>query len=1086
MTAPPLRSLAPLLLVLALLPAPRAAAQTATSASILGVAAGQEGALPGLEVTVTHAATGAEVRTLTDREGRFRVFGLAPGGPYTLRVRGLGVRESRREGIRLAAGQVLRLDLEITPEAVAIAGLEVHAPGSEQLINPSRTGAATHVDAAQIQAVPTLSRNVMELTDLSPLVRRGEGFSIAGQNERYNALRLDGATIQDLFGLSPTGSPGGRSGARAVPLAAVEQYQVLVSPFEVRHSGFTGGLLNAVTRTGTNQWQGEGFAQRRDQRLVGDFVFDGESVRPVSFLRELYGGWVGGPLQPDRLHLFVAAEVERRRHPTEGISYGDIDPRAFGLSPDSLARLQSILASTYGLDPGQMESFPLENPLANLFARLDWQPRAGQRLSLKVNLTGAEEDISPTRERTVEYGFSSTAYRYEARSRAATLQWNTQLRGGVGNELMVHLQGARESNRPVSELPFVQVDIASHFGSARHERLLELGAHPDAHASRLEQHIVQVSNQLTFGVGDRDLALGVSFDRMAVRHLSGHSSQGFYRFASLQDLEENVPVFFQRQLLDHDPDRLPRLILYQAAGYVQSEWSPLDGLRVQAGVRLDVPILHDKPDENTHVRRTFGVGTTELPTSYAMVSPRVGFNWQRSGALRTQLRGGAGVFAGAPPLAWLAQAYDYTGRQGGWIVCPDSLSAPAFDPAGPLPGACQGEAAGRNAPRQVVIVDRGFRFPQDLRMSAGVDQELPGALIGSLEAVYTYALQQVHVMDLNIGDRREGVLHPQAYPSSLGPREYYGVAVGEGFAPAPVSDRYEQVLLLTNRGRNQSFVLAAELQRALGQAFMLRGAYAYTRSFDTQSLTAADLASSFGRTATAWNPNDPGLRPSRYDQPHKVVFSAAARADHRAGESRLSLVYTAQSGTRYSYVYWNDVNGDGYPGVGNATGERNDLIFVPAIPSDIPTGASHGFAMHRLIEMEPCLERARGRIIERNACSTPMSHALDLRTSHAVRLPGGLRGEITADLINVLNLLDSRWGHVYRVPANVPVLAHVGRVPGAGNFPPVALPEDPLIPFYYVGPLRIGDDGRIWPVRAYTPSFPESQWQAQLGLRVTF
>lgn len=1080
--------LVPLFVLALLLPLSRAAAQTSSAGSIIGTVLDEaERPLPGIEVGAVHGGSGAEFRTLTDPAGRFRLINLPAGGPYELTIRGLGIAETRRAGLRLQAGETLRLDVVASAEAVAIEGIEARAAGTERVINPSRTGSATYIDAAAIESVPTLSRNLMELTSLSPLVRRAEGFSIAGQNERYNALRLDGANVQDVFGLSPTGVAGGQSHAKPVPLAAVEQYQILVSPFEVRHSGFTGGLMNAVTRSGTNEWKGEVFTHRRDERLVGDFSFDGEQVRPAHFLRQLHGGALGGPLARDRLHIFLAAEVEERRHPTPGLSYGDADPRAVGIHPDSVARLLDILETVYGIEGGTLESVALENPLFNAFGRLDWHPRSGQRLSLRLKLADAGEDIGPLRHRAGEYGLSSTAYRYSARTRSATLQWNAQLASGVGNELLVHLQRSRERNEPESRLPFVQVDVWSHFESIPFYRLLEFGARPDAHASRLKQDVLQIANQLTFGVGGHEMALGVGFDRHDVRHVSAPGALGAYRFASLRDLEQNIPSFYQRRSLAEGAEAVPPgFILYRAGGYLQDEWSPAERLRVQAGMRVDVPILHDLPDENTHVRRTFGVGTTDMPSSFLMISPRVGVNWHSAAARRTQLRGGMGVFAGQPPLAWLAQAYDHTGLEDDWLICPARLLAPRFDPGEPLPAACNGQPQALHRTRQVVVVDRDFRFPQELRATLGIDQELPGALIGSLEWLYTRAYNQVHLMDLNIGDRREEPLHPNSYPVWLGRRSYFGPATSAGFTTDRVSPRYEQVLLLTNRALNQSFTLTGELQRAVGRSLMLRGAYAFTRSFDTQSLSSADLAQSFARTAISGDPNDPGLRPSHYDQPHKVVLSASAVRGHRLGDSRVALVYTGQSGTPYSYVYLDDVNGDGYPGRGVAIGERNDLIYVPGYLSDLPMGVTHMSVLHQLIEMEPCLREAAGWVLLRNSCRTPFSHLLDVRTSHGVRLPGGFRAEVTADLINALNFFNPEWGHVYRAPSSIPLLAHRGRRPQSGLFP---VATDPLEPFYYVGPLRMQQvDGRnrLLPARAYAPSFPESQWQAQLGLRVTF
>jgi hypothetical protein len=1071
-------------LSLLLVTAPLLQAQTGSSGSIIGVVTDEGGRpLVGLEVVVEHTGIGTRLRTVTDQAGRFRVVNLPAGGPYALTVRGLGIRETRRTGLRLQAGEALRLDITATPDAVTIEGVEVRGQPVDQIINPSRTGSATLLDQVTIAATPTVSRNIMELTALSPLVRRSTGFSIAGQNERYNVLRLDGASIQDVFGLSPHGVAGGQGSAKPVPLAALSQYQILVSPFEVRHSGFTGGLLNAVTRSGTNAWEGSAFYYRRDHNLVGDFIYDQERVRPTVFERELMGGSLGGPLVRDRLHLFVAWEQENRLNPSRGFAFGEGDARAVGIAPDSMARFISILENQYGIEAGDPGAMGLENPLGNVFGRLDWQPAAGHRLSLKLNHVTSDEEVSPLRDRRAEYGLSSTAYRYQARSDAATLQWTSQLGAGAANELLLHFQQSSERNDPFSDAPFIEVDLWSSFGGIQTFRRLQAGATPGVHASRLEQNVMQVANQVTFGAGGHEMAFGLSFDRFSVRHLNLPSSRGVYRFGSLFDLENNDPSFYQMQVttpyLLANPERM---ILVQVGTYFQDEWSPARGLRVQAGIRADLPMLHTTPEENPRVRRAFGYGTSDAATVFPMISPRIGANWQSEGRLRTQMRAGAGIFSGRPPLAWLAQAYSYDGHQLGWRICPTQETAPRLDIEAELPRICAGSQVERPI-RQAVMIDPNFRFPQDFRTALGVDQELPLAFIGSLELVFTHALYQVHLMDLNFGERVEEPRHPTSFPAFLGPRVHFGIPTGEGFTPNRRDAGFQQALLLTNRSRNQAFTISTELQRPVGRALTLRGAYSYTRSFDTQSLVSADLAESYGATAVWRDPNDPNLRPSHYDQPHKVVLSAVGRRRQLGGETQFSIAYSAESGTPYSYVYFNDVNGDGYPGPGHALGGRNDLFNIPERVTQIPASVPHLVLLAQLIEEEPCLRDWKGGIAPRNSCRAPVSHMLDLRGGHTLNLPRGVRAEVTADLMNALNLLNSDWGHVYRAPPTVPVLAHEGRGDGMRGG---ASGTDPLVPLFYVGPTRLNAAGVIEAAPGYSAIFPESQWQAQLGVRVFF
>ena len=327
-------------------------AQGVTTSGIAGRVTGQEREpIPDARIELRRDDTGAVFVTATDEDGRFSFTNLRPGGPYTLEASRIGLQTVRREGLVLNIGQRLAVDIQLTETAVELPTLSIQIEADPEFAR-TRMGPVTVVDQQTIDQLPTISRDITEFAQLSPLVVVDEnGVSVAGANLRFNNLQIDGALNQDVFGLSPSGVSGGRASGRVIPLAAIEELQVLVAPYDVRQSGFTGGVLNAVTRSGTNELRASAFGFFRNENLVGDALIGG-ARREAGELRNTFLGFdAGGPIIRDRLHFFTAAEFEQRRRPPNGFLVGVDDPILTQLVPDSVARVGDILAG-YGADAG--------------------------------------------------------------------------------------------------------------------------------------------------------------------------------------------------------------------------------------------------------------------------------------------------------------------------------------------------------------------------------------------------------------------------------------------------------------------------------------------------------------------------------------------------------------------------------------------------------------------------------------------------------------------------------------------------------------------------------------------------------------
>ncbi|MGD2067036.1 MAG: TonB-dependent receptor [Gemmatimonadota bacterium] len=1064
------------------------AAQSRTTSAVRGTVTLADGTpLADVTVTVRQQETGASRSAATNQAGRFLFPVLQPGGPYSLTVSRLGYAEETREGMQLSVGETRTVDVVLREEAVELEGIEVGVERTE-VFNPSQVGIATRLTERMVEEMPILSRNIMELAVLSPLVKTTEqgGFSVAGQNDRYNSILVDGVLNKDMFGLTAGGVPGGQAGAKLIPLDAVAQYEILIAPFDVRLSGFTGGVMNAVTRTGTNQWRIQGQGVHRNEVLLGDLTLPTGSTDTDGVDRSLVSLSVGGPIIRDEAHFFVTGEWEKRTQPPPGFNLFRDDLALVKVSESEATDFQEVLASQYGLDAGTAAPYSLGQELTNVFARLDWNFDNGLRLTARNVFARAQNDETPNRSAFDPYGLSSNGVFRTSTNNTTSIQLFSDFGTTGANELNLNVQHTSDQSAPVSDYPQVEVDLRSDIGGATFERGVRAGSEFFAQRNDLTQTTVRLTNSLTLNHENSAYKLGVTGAYYDIEHLYLPGATGSYFFANVDDLEQNVPQRWQRTLLADGIDPAVNFSVLEWGVFVQNQIDAGKGLTMRFGIRLDVPTVLDTPEENPVIADVFEQSTASLPENAWLISPRWGFNWQSDGPRRTQVRGGAGMFTGQLPFIWLSNAFHNNGLRSRTLYCEGKYTdadntagtAAPFDPSTPAT-ACFGGSAPRVL-RSVTVFQDGFKYPQDLKFSIGVDQELTDRVSGSLGLLFSKALNQVGLEELNLDD-----------PSDLGDlenlegfgglqRRYFGHAATDGFAPNREQPGYDQVLLATNDGEDWAFSGSAELRGPITDRLSFQLGYAFSRSWDRTSLIFSDMISNYGFNPTGFNPNDPGLTTSNFDRPHKVVATVFGAPFEALPNTRISLLYTGQSGLPFSYVYGEDMNGDGYPGVGPAFDRFNDLVYVPNEASEV----NSGFATQRLLaaalRTDECLAEHKGDILPRNACRAPWQNRLDLRVSHELQL-GDAAVRFEGDLINVLNFLNSDWGRIQSI-RSVANLLDVSRQIILGRPGPLSAQwAGPILPAEDEEGETVFDPADPWNVLS-----PDSQWQMQFGARVTF
>ena len=1048
------------------------AGQSRTTAGLLGSVRTSGGEpISAATVLLHQLETGLERSTVTNADGRFLISLLPPGGPYRIEVEALGFATETRSDLHLQVGDRLALTFVLVEDALEVEGLTVSVDPAD-VINPSQVGLVTHIDEDQLEALPLISRNVMDLAALSPLVRRTEtgGFSVAGQNERYNSILVDGVWNKDVFGLTAGGVPGGQSGARLIPMDAVQQYEVLVAPFDVRLSGFTGGILNAVTRSGTNEWRIRAGVVHRNESLIGGLRLPTGTVESGGVDRSLYAFSLGGPVVRDRAHFFVSAELEERTRPPQGFSLGRGDPVVTRIAPDTLARFVGLFRDRFGFSPGDAGPVEIGSRLSNVFGRLDWTLGQRHRLTVRNVFAGAEQDGEPNRSQYRAYGLDTNGNLRESWSNTSSAQLFSDFGVWGANEMTLTVQQSKDETTPVSDFPQVGVDLLSSVGGGSFVREVRGGSDVFAQENSLRQTTVRLTNSLSILSDSTTYTFGLTGAYYNIDREFLPARDGLWHYESLRAFEMDQPDRYERTVLLPGGSSAAEFDVLEVGAFGQAELEATERVTVRLGLRADAPFVQASGITNPDVLDIFEIDTGQVPSGQVLFSPRFGFNVQTGTERRGQIRGGFGLFTGQIPFVWLAEALHYDGRNSGLLVCRGPRETPGYTPEAP-PQACLDGSDSLVQP-----------IPQELRVSAAWDQELSAYTTLSLGFILTHALHQLRLEDANRGSPcRDGdAFKLDGYGGFERPT--FGCLESGGMVPNVRTSRepYQSVLLATNESRDWAYTASVELRGTLTDYTRYQVGYSYGRSFDAMSLVFNDMASNYGLNPVWQDPTIALVRASNFDRPHKLSVSIFGSPVPGLRGLDISLLYSGQSGVPFSYVYGSDLNGDGFPGPGSAFERFNDLLYVPEDVGELPTTSlGSTIAFGSAVRTQECLNRSRGDYVDRNQCRTPWQHRLDLRLSQEFTF-GGTSLRLEGDIVNVLNLMNPEWGSIRTVRSQVPLL-ELSR----GERDPFQVYE---IAATWTGGLLPGRDadGDLVPIAPWTARTPESQWQIQLGVRVGF
>lgn len=1046
-------------------------AQGLTSASINGKVSAIDGEeLPSASVMAVHIPTGTVYGTSTRMDGKYNLTGLKTGGPYKITVSFVGYQAQVKENVYLELSQNLMVNFKLPESSVTLSELTVTAEKSA-IMSQARTGAAQNVSEKSMQEIPTTSRDFQSFSKLSPLFS-GSNLGAAGRSSKYNNIQIDGTQYNDLFGLGSTGTPGGQSGTTPISLDAISEFQVVIAPYDVRQSGFTGGGINAITRSGTNQYHGSVYGFGRNQNMSGQYINkDGKRTKKMDEFKDYQFGFrAGGPIIQDQLFFFVNGEKTIYNYPQPNLSVGS---RLAGVSIDSLGGAFAAALAAKGFNAGGFNLPTFEQPSTKLFVRFDYNLAENHRLTVRNNFVDAGSDKLYNFRTSSNLLFDTQPYLMSNMTNSMVAQLNSTFGNTMSNELIVGYTTIRDKRKGKSaDAPEVLIREIN--------KTFSMYAGPDrfSSANKLDQDIFEISDNFSLFMGDHTFTVGTHNEFFSFSNLFARSAFGYYEYNSLDDFARDSVSYYQRVYSrfgnQSDPGAVPaaEFSVAQYGFYAQDEWAVLPTLKITAGIRVDIPTFPTTPAKNDSVPKYFPqYNTDKIPSGNMLWSPRIGFNWDVTGERTTQVRGGVGIFTGRIPYVWMSNNFGNTGMFTAEVnAATNSTTKPKVylpfisDPRNQYisgdPRVTNGALGNPKLQSEIDIVDPNLKLPQVMRFNLGVDQELICGFVGTAEFLYSKSINEMLYRKANLIASTSKIAD--------GRPKYGGTNSGGG--------NFYDLLELYNTSAGYQYNLMFQLQRNVARGISVNTAYTFGQAKDKNSLSSSQAASQMNYSPIDMDPNNPALTTSQWEIKHRVFASVSYAVEFfQNAPTTISLFYNGQSGNPFSFVVNGDLNNDGF--------KFNDLFYIPKDANDILVGTISGGKfvaatkagttaddLNAFIQNDDYLGKNRGKISERNGAREKWQEYLDLRITQDVPDFLGMGTfQFSLDILNVANLLNTSWGRV--------------QTAGLGTYNVVALQGS--VTNNGVANTPVYSFSKPTNNSVYTDSDIASRWRMQLGVRYT-
>lgn len=1055
-----------------------------TSGSLTGRVQDSSGhALPGATVTAVHGPSGTRYSTVSTRGGVYTIPNMRIGGPYHIEISYSGMTPQTRDNIMITLGDALTQDFVLVPSVQELNTVVVRATRGNALANAFGTG--TNISRDNIRRMPSLERSITDLTRMVPQGSKDNSFG--GANFRYNNVTVDGAINNDAIGFSPSlggitgtsGMPGSSTRSNPISMDAIEDMQVYVSPYDVKLGGFTGGSINAVTRSGTNTVTGSIYFIGRNASLVGKDRIGDQGAEPSDFHELQTGFRIGFPLVKDKLFFFTNEEIARRQDPIQQ-NAGSAESNGI-MTLDQAASIRAFTVSHYGWDPGTFGTFNVHANSNKYFNRLDWNIDAHNQLSIRNN-TITSDAINLERDQQ-DFRYGDIGYQQVNNQSSTVAELKTQFNSRWSNNLVAGYTTIHDYRNPSDSIhPQVQI-LGNTPGTT-----IYFGTDREAAIFNMKQNSVEVTDNVSLNFGKHKFTFGTHNELYHILYNFVNSWNGRVDYNSIADFLAANPYRVRgsynytddsRGYIMGHPSAQFNIDLYSA--YAQDEIQISKRFKLTPGVRVDytnVPqkqILSDKTQTaltdpyfgNTY----FYTPLNQIRNDYftaPQISPRIGFRYELTRDRKLILRGGTGMFTGRIPFAWLGYSFYNNGETFGYFD--QKADSKAFI-AGTDPMVYNANGissfiaqngvntSSKNAgPTQVDAVNNHLVMPKVWRTSLALDYTDNRGFKYSLEGMYTKNLEDIMFQQVNTTD------NPRYYP--------YDVNHVQPIFPGSVDPRFANAYEMSNTKLGYRYSLTLTVSREFTSGFGFMAAYTYGRSEDVSNGIRNSMESNW-QLNQELNPNNPSLALSNFDIRHRIVSDLHYRKawDHR-WVTMVSLFVSAQSGAPFTYGFVNQsIQG---------TGQQVSLAYIPLRDEAVnffqdnatATAADQAAAFNAYIDGNKYLSSRRGQFTERNAAHTPWNATADLRVAQELHFGKTQYITLSLDVINLTSLLDKNWGQLYFVPDTYNQTASVGLVPS-------------------LFPSRFNENGYpvytfVNPGKPYSVDYFNSRYQMQLGLRYSF
>ena len=1032
-----------------------------TTAGISGIIkAGGEEAI-GATVTAKHVPSGAIYRAVTNIDGRYTMTGLRAGGPYEVEITYIGFQTQQFTGVQLQLGQNSVISADLTEGGELLAEVTVVGTKNNRM-RSDRSGAVTNLNAEAMAAVPTVGRSLTDLMKMTPQSSSASGMAIGGGNFRQSSVTIDGASFNNAFGLGASPLPGGGT---PISLDALEQMTVSITPYDVRQSGFTGGGINAVTKSGTNEFRGSLYTYITSTSLQGSRVADA-TLTVDNGHNDTYGLSFSGPILKDKLFFFVNAEIEdnvttgpNARAGNGAAPYTNINRRP---TIDELEGLSDYMQQTYGLTTGPWQGYNLKTPAYRILARFDWNINDKHKFNVRFTKSNRKISNNASASRTINnqnqsstiyggnqnsygsltnYGMSSLSSRYIAEYRftsvAAELnstfgRFHNTLRGTYS------FQDQPRSNEYGTAAPVVEIVMDD---GQKHYPSWALTGDIYTHGNLAQTKTTVITDEVNVTLGKHNLFAGLQYEHNSAVNGYAPAAAGYYVYSATSDQVRSAnwstvfsqqPRFFAITFGNNASRSLvnSEMKTNQWSFYVQDNMTWSERFRTSVGVRFELPSYPSLSDNFNQDFYDIDFGgrhfrSDDVPSASLSFSPRVGFNWDITGDRRYILRGGTGLFVGRMPFVWLVSAVGNSGMKQTTYVATaaNGNTMPTFTTS-QAEMLSQINASESHAFGSPTVLNRDLRMPKTWKASLAFDAKLPGDIDFTLEGIYNRDLNPVVVsnadiywdgtstIDLGHGDVRHKL-------------SYY--------------DANHSAYILENAGSKAYYLsLTAQLRKSFDFGLNLAASYTLSRAKSYTEGIGDQVSSAYTNYRNSVNAvNDNELGYATYVAPNRLLLSASYQLhESKNVTNTFSLVYDGyQYGylgnyaySRYSYIFSSNV-------IGDPTAPGN-LIYVPAsreelnswdfadngsVDGEVYTADMQRDDFWRFICQDDYLKHRKGAYAERGGAKMPWHHQLDFKYMRNMSVKWGKTRhtlQLGLDILNLPNFLCKDWGLYKQITGN--------------------------------------------------------------------